>query len=105
MKIDKLLLVLLMISFVASCTTGITWNPDWYIGDYLNERIISEKGHTIQANNQEFNGYACIHIEQVIELKEILRKARIPKEYTSQIFQGLDVNKLERFKTQKVLNY
>jgi len=71
--------VLLMMLLVTSCQTGISWRPDFFVGDYETETIVNEDGITVYSNEILFNEYGCLHKDQIKELREILRKAKIPK--------------------------
>lgn len=81
--------------FILIGCTGIKFNPDIYVGDYQNEGITSEKGITVYANEQRFNEYGCMHKSKWKELREILRRARLPRRTKRLIRQAL--NDSERF--------
>lgn len=73
-----------MIRFISlflliGCQTGIKWNPDFYVGDYENQAIVNEKGIYVYSDEIEFNNYACLSEEKVLELAEILYRARLPR--------------------------
>ena len=78
--IRKKLLLLLTIFFVNSCgTEGIKFDPNFYVPDHEKMSIISERGDEIMCNQPEFDKFACLHIDKIIELKQILDRARLPK--------------------------
>ena len=72
--------LLLTLSFASSCQTGIKWNPDFYAGDYQSESIVNEQGTQVFATEEKFNEFGCLHRDQIKELREILRRAKVPKE-------------------------
>lgn len=69
----------ILLLLLAGCYTGITFNPDFHIGDYERGGITGEDGVTIYADDPQFNQWACLHVTKVEELKTILQKAKIPK--------------------------
>lgn len=75
-----------MILLGSSCDRGIKWNPDFYIGDHKQEAIVNEENKIIFANEPEFSKVACLTEEKIMELAEILRKARIPDKYIREYF-------------------
>ena len=78
MKIAKTLLLGSTMFFLVSC--GATFNPDWHVGDYLGEQLVSATGHTVPADTPEFNDYACMHTNKVIQLKNLFKRYNIKLE-------------------------
>jgi len=68
----SLYLVFLFLS--ASCGRGVTFDPDWYVGDHVNEYIINENGRIIMPHQEEFNNFACMTKEKVKELRKLIIK-------------------------------
>jgi len=75
-----MLLKISILFLLASCQQGIKFHPDFYIGDYQNERIVNENNIEVFSYEESFNDFACMHKTKVKELAEILKRARIPKE-------------------------
>ena len=95
----KNFLLLLILTIFASGCGGIKFNPDFYVGDYLNNAVVNEKGEFIFADTPAFNGMACLTEEKVKELREILIRARMPKEAKKKMYSTL--SKLNRVKIQR----
>ena len=89
----KLIALILITS--ACQTRGIKWNPDFYMSDYQNVAIVNEKGHVIYADQEEFNGFACLSEGKVKELAEILKKARMPRELKRNLLEKLPKNHIK----------
>ncbi len=69
---------LLALPLLLSCQ-GIVFNPDWHVGDSALMAIVPESGPIVHADEPYFNEFACMHKSKVSELKEILLKARMPR--------------------------
>ena len=74
------MLISLILFFGSSCQ-GISWDPDFYVPDSTTGSIVNERGHEVQCFSEEIEAYACLSEQKIKELKEILRRARIPEEY------------------------
>lgn len=88
-----MLLVTLMMFLggASSCgTRGITWDPNFYKTNSVKEAIIDRNNIHVYCNEPKFDDYACLSKEKIKELKEILIKARIPKEELVPILKILD---------------
>lgn len=74
---------ILIISFaiLSGCQSGISFSPDFHIHSSEIQAIISERNDIIYCNEEKFEEYASMHKEKIKELAEILRRARLPKEY------------------------
>ena len=70
-----------LILFLGISCQGIKWDPDFYVPDSSTGSIVNERGHEVQCFSEEIEAYACLSEQKIKELKEILRKARIPEEY------------------------
>ena len=70
-----------LILFLGSSCQGIKWDPDFYVPDSASSSIINEKGHQVYCDKKEIEAFACLSEQKIKELKEILKKARIPEEY------------------------
>jgi len=82
MKIVLRLLLILTISFATtSCDeeewSGIKFRPYWFVGDYKNEQILnSTLNLKVKASSPDFNNYACLNVDQIMELADILRRIK-----------------------------
>lgn len=76
MRLSELIIVFLIAS---SCSTGITFNPDWYVADHFSGAIVSERGEYVYSYDEKYDEYACMHKSKIEELRILLLKARIPK--------------------------
>ena len=79
----RLTLMLILTVMVISCQTGIKFDPQWHNADHLRQSIVySHNGNENQVftDEPEFDQYACMHINKIQELAEILKRAKIPKE-------------------------
>ena len=72
--------ILLVLCFSATCDRGIIWNPDFHVGDYRMQGITNERQETTFCYEEKFNKFACLIEDKIKELREILAKARLPKE-------------------------
>lgn len=79
MKLFFLFFVSLL--FFSSCGTnnGITFDPDFFVGDYQRMGIVNRDNFFVPAFDPTFNNYACMSEEKVKELSVILHKAKMPK--------------------------
>jgi hypothetical protein len=85
-KALRLKLVILTIFFVNSCgTTGILFDPDFFVFDTDKQGITNEDGFTVYYSDEQITDYACLHKDKIKELAEILKRARIPKQYKQKI--------------------
>lgn len=85
------LLVCLMMFLNISCEPGVKWNPDFYMGDHKQEAIVNEENKIIFANEPEFSKVACLREEKIMELAEILKKARVPKSFIKETFPSFAI--------------
>ena len=93
-----LLVSLTILCGASSCSnTQIKWNPDWYVGDYVVRGIVNENNEIIYADQHTFNNYSCLSKEKFIELAEILRRARLPKDVKKDILSKFPLLKKRRF--------
>lgn len=88
--IKSIIIFLFLLVVVLSCgQQGIQFDPQFYKGDYLSESVVNRHGVHIYANDPEFNNLACMSKEKVIELMQILYKARIPKKKRKKILKSI----------------
>jgi hypothetical protein len=87
------MILLVFMMGASSCTTGITFNPDWHVGDSHQMAIVPEEGPVVMCEAERFNNFACMHREKVKELKIILQNARIPKKDKEKILKALEINR------------
>ena len=71
--------VVLMIFLSSSCRSGIKFDPQSYVGDYGTESIINRHGKRVMANEVFFNEFACMHKDKWMELRAILKRAKLPR--------------------------
>jgi len=90
-KIRPLLLVSLMIFLcgASSCTTGISWNPNFYKASSVAQSIKDKNENEVMCYDIKFDQFACLHQDKIKELAEILERARIPKEDKDNILKLL----------------
>lgn len=94
MRVLKIKLTALMIFSAASCgTTGIDFNPDFFVPNREAQSLENELGYKVPYDSEEMNDYACLHKNKIKELAELLRRARIPKIYKDKIL--LEASKIE----------
>ena len=82
---------LFLLVFLIGCQTGVKFDPNFHIGDYLNQAIVDRNGSYVYSDEEKFNQYACMHETKVKELAEILKKARIPKKSKFQMLKTLNI--------------
>ncbi len=88
-------LIILIIITTACQTRGISWDPNFYIGDHQNAAIIDKNGNVVYADEPAFNGYACLSEQKVQELAEILKKARMPRDLKKNLLEKLPIIPIE----------
>lgn len=81
---------LIPLLFILGCQTGIRFDPNFHIGDYEIMAIKDRNNNIVYSDQEEFNQYACMHETKVMELKEILRKARMPRKNKDKTIFHLD---------------
>ena len=70
----------------SSCTSqGIKWNPDFHKADATSQSLVPEAGEPVYCYEEKFNEYACLHKDKIMELANILTRARLPKQDKIQI--------------------
>ncbi len=89
LKNSILLLALILLTFW-SCTTGVTFNPDFHKADHNLMAIVPEKGEPILCEMPRFSDFACMSDEKIKELRALLLKARLPKEDKIKVINALD---------------
>lgn len=87
---SSLFVLFVFVLGASSCTTGITFNPDFHVGDPVQMAIVPEEGPIVRCEEERFSQFACMHREKVKELKEILQKARIPKKEKLRLLKTLN---------------
>lgn len=88
-KSKLIFLRILALPLLVSCQ-GISFNPDWHVGDFEQMAIVPESGPIVFADEENFNNYACMHKLKVQELKEILLRARLPRGQKLKILERLN---------------
>lgn len=81
-------------SLGASCKRGIEFDPDFRKGSHVEMAIVSEEGERVYCEDPAFDEYAAMHETKIMELAEILKKARMPRAEKQRALQIL----------QKVIN-
>ena len=74
---------------LASCQ-GISFDPDPYVGDPMTSSIVNSEGKRVFCDSAIFGQYAAMHISKWKELREILRRARLPKDEKQILIQKVD---------------
>ena len=82
---------LFFVAGASSCSRGITFNPDFHVGDSELLAIVPEEGHPVMCEEQRFNNFSCMHKEKVKELRAILSRARLPREQKERIINLLNI--------------
>lgn len=70
--------ILTLVILTSSCGR-IKWDPNFFVSDYINSAIVDRNGVVVYTDTPEFNNYACLSIDKIMELNEILIRARLPK--------------------------
>jgi len=77
--VNSLLLGLMLL--ISGCySEGIKFDPKFHIHNSQIAGIVSENGHYISCNDQEFEDFASMPKEKIKELAEILKRARLPRD-------------------------
>lgn len=66
---------------VSSCVRGqpISWDPHFYFHNYQKQTITDKFDEQIKCSDPRFNDYLSMSMEKVLELNDILTRARLPK--------------------------
>lgn len=72
----KLGIMLGTLTILSSCR-GVHWSPDFALPNLSEEAIIHEDGRVIHFQSREMLNYGCLHKDKIIELRELLRDARL----------------------------
>jgi len=83
-KIVKSVLNALMILLIVSgCKTSPewTWVSDFYVADHTAQDIYNDDGLSVKCSEPEFDNYACLHYDNIVELEANIEKFR--QEYRS----------------------
>jgi hypothetical protein len=83
-------IMIIMLFTACSNLEKIQFEPDPYVGDYLNGGIVNSSGNFISAFEKTFNEYGCFHQDDFKRLAAILSAARIPKKYKKTLQKELD---------------
>ena len=87
---SSLLILCFCLMGASSCSRGIVFNPDWHVGDSQLMAVVPEEGEPVMCEAPEFEKYACMHQDKVKELREILLRARLPKDEKLMMLKKLD---------------
>jgi len=79
----------LILFFLVACQ-GIKFDPNPYVSDYKNRGIVNRDGDFVSCAEPRFNDYACLSVEKLKELAEILKRARLPRKEKNQKLKELD---------------
>lgn len=75
-----LFMAIVLLSLIACGKQSIQdiekFDPQFHVGDYLNEQIINRTGGTVSIKDPKFNDFACLHVDKVKELNIILNRYR-----------------------------
>jgi hypothetical protein len=77
-EVAMMKILLLLPLFFLSCRGGVSFNPDFYVGDHTSQTIVSERGEGIPTADPRFDEYACMHKEKIKELKALLIRLKVP---------------------------
>lgn len=72
---------MIFLSISCGAPEKINFDPEFKIGDYQNNQIISRHGEVISCTEPKFNEYGCMSAEKIKELADILKSATIPRVY------------------------
>lgn len=75
MNLLRLLVLLCLVSFLG-CLKPITFDPEFYAGDYQNQSIMNEREEVIRTNDPRFGDFACMTRAKIKELERILMTAK-----------------------------
>lgn len=81
--------IFFVISLIIGCQ-GIKFDPDPYIGDPDNLSIVNSEGISVSCDDVKFSEFAAMHLSKWKELKDILRRARLPKSVRKEIEKSLN---------------
>jgi len=67
-----------MILSTTSCQSGPewTWKSDFYAADHQAQDIYNQDGKSISCSNPDFDNYACLHYDNIVELEANIEKFR-----------------------------
>lgn len=88
MYLGNKLILFILVLFIG-CDRGIKFDPDWYVGDYLNGIIVPENGEAISCFQPEFDRFACMSEDKQKELAELLLKAELPEELERELLSKI----------------
>jgi hypothetical protein len=71
--------ILLPLLISAKCDRAIKFDPDWHVGDSLQESIVNERNEVVMCFEPAFNDFSCMHKNKVCELVKILQNAGASK--------------------------
>ena len=91
MKILTIIALTSMLLISASCDRAIDFNGNWYIGDHTTQDLMDKEGHIIRCDDPRFDKYACLHEDDIKELRRILREAKLPKKVKEKALEFLDM--------------
>lgn len=83
--------ILFISTILSGCTSsGVSFNPDFYLGDSKNAQIVGEGNRIVKANDPLFDKYACMFETKVYELRQILRNIGNAKSQLNDVYNTLD---------------
>lgn len=81
---------MMLLGGASSCTQSIKWDPNFYKASSINESIQDRNENVVMCSEQRFDNFACLHKDKILELAEILERARLPKEDKKQMLKILN---------------
>ncbi len=69
----------LVSSMTLSGCNGIEFDPDFHTVDVRSGGLVNERGEIVFFHEEAAEDFACMHQDKIIELSEILTRARRPR--------------------------
>jgi len=84
--VSNIVLIIIILSLIGC--KGVSFNPDFHVGDHLTQTIASERGDIIPTDSPRFDEFACMHIDKIKELKRLLLSRNIGRENKKKVTDG-----------------
>jgi len=68
----------MILLILSGCKTGPewTWVSDFYVADHTTQDIYNDDGLSVKCDAPEFDDYACLHYDNIVELEANIEKFR-----------------------------